>query len=113
MVITRVQKSGRIDGSYPSDDARIIDQFMDDVILAIEQTESSVNDIDDEIILVQTNNFICKIISKDVTIPSDKVLLQRETVIENGVVVTIDSVCSIAKITSSMNWSIIRASSEG
>ena len=35
MVVSRVQKKGRITGEYPMDDARIIDQFMDEVIQAV------------------------------------------------------------------------------
>ena len=84
-MVDRLQKKGRIDGLDPVMDARIIDQFMDDVINTNFQTGSSIGNIINAITIVVNNNFILKSIQDDLTIPIGTVVLQRCPVIEDGV----------------------------
>lgn len=90
MVISRIQKSGRVLGTFPQEDARIIDQFMDDVILSIGQTTEEVGDIINNITIIVNSNFIIKLISSDITIPSGAVVLQRDPIIAQGVNITVN-----------------------
>ena len=89
MAIDRIQKKGRIDGSDPVMDSRIIDQFMDDVINSNFQTSTSVADIINTITIIINNNFILKRISTSITIPIETVVLQRQPIIEDGVEIRI------------------------
>lgn len=84
MAVRRVQKSGRVED-------RIIDQFMDDVIAALKETNNSISNITQNITILVDSNFISRRISSDVLIPNEKVLLQRNPIIENGVTVTIEN----------------------
>ena len=88
-MVDRLQKMGRIDGLDPVMDARIIDQFFDDVINTTFQTTSSVGDIINSITVIVNNNFILKSIQEDVTIPINAVVLQRCPKIEDGVEIRI------------------------
>lgn len=90
MVITRVQKTGRIDGRSPTGDARIIDQFMDDVVLAIGETSSEVGEIVNNITIIVNSNVILQSIGTNIVIPSGAVVLQRCPTIEDGVEVAIN-----------------------
>jgi len=90
MVISRIQKSGRVLGNFPQEDARIIDQFMDDVIQSIGQTSGEVTTIDNTITIIVQNNFIIRSINANIVIPSGTVAIQRCPKIENGVEVKIN-----------------------
>ena len=84
-MVDRIQKKGRIDGLDPVADARIIDQFFDDVIATNFQTGTSVGNIINAITIIVNNNFILKSIQESITIPVDTVVVQRCPTIEDGV----------------------------
>lgn len=91
MAITRVQKSGRINGQFPTDDARIIDQFMDEVIATINQTIGEITIIINEITILNNNPIINRCIAESFTIVDPTTVLQRNPVIKEGVTITIET----------------------
>lgn len=89
MAVTRIQKSGRVLGTNPQDDARIIDQFMDDVIRSIGQTSGDITIIDDSVTTIVNNNFILRQIDQNTIVPNGVVTLSRCPEIEQAVEVLI------------------------
>jgi len=91
MVINRIQKSGRVLGTDPQDDARIIDQFMDDVIESVGQTVGDVSIIDNSITVIVNNTFILSNIAQSIVVPAGVVVLSRCPEIEQAVEVTVNN----------------------
>jgi hypothetical protein len=89
MAITRVQKSGRVLGVDPQNDARIIDDFMDQVIRSIGETSGGVQIIDNSVTTIVNNNFILSQIDQNKVVPNGVVTLARCPEIEQAVEVLI------------------------
>ncbi len=87
MALTRVQKSGRVMGDAPVQDARVIDQFMDDVVNYL-----SCLTFEFDTVLLPAVEQLCinRRVSKSFAIENEQTCLQRNPIIENGVTVTIE-----------------------
>jgi len=89
-MVDRIQKTGRIDGRDPVMDARILDQFMDDVINSVFQTSTTINNIINNIVIVNNNSRIDRFIDADITIEDLIVVLQRNPILADGVTIDIE-----------------------
>ena len=96
MALFNIQKTGRVTGQFPEDDARIIDQFMDEVIEAITTLDpvivtfmSSASAFSPASVLGPVA--INRCISANLVISNPITVLQRHTVIKPGINVTIQA----------------------
>lgn len=85
---TRVQKKGRVTGASPPDDARVIDQFMDDVVNFI-STSFSDGSLSDPVF--GTKILIQRRISQNLGIINETVCVQRDPIVNAGVTITIQT----------------------
>ena len=90
MVANQVQKTGRVIGDNPKADARVIDQFMDDVIARESGNTTIINEITQIINILSSTSRICRRIAVGISIPNEKVELTRDPIINDGVTVTIE-----------------------
>jgi len=81
--IARIQKMGRVDD-------RIIDQFMDDVIDGNSTTVEITNIFTTIINQLIASTIIQRRISEDVVIENETVMLQRNTIVDSGVSITLE-----------------------
>lgn len=86
MALTRVQKKGRVFGMSPVDDSRVIDQFMDDVIVFINNVVIDLTGSGDgDTVKVLINRRI----SENLSIADETACVQRDPIIEDGINVVV------------------------
>ena len=85
-----VQKKGRISGDFPNEDARVIDQFMDDVVnfiskLVVDSGGGDGDGVSTDMLCIERN------VNQSFTIFNEVSCLQRNPILGTGVVITINS----------------------